>query len=66
VIKCQLKPIDLDDYHVKFNADEINRLKKVFPSGVCDWTKPGIGQQALAGTWLTFDKNGVKATEVTR
>ena len=29
------------------------RLQAVFPSGVCDWTKPGIGQQTSPG-WVTF------------
>ena len=25
-----------------------------FPGGVCDFSKPGIGQQAAAGTYLTL------------
>lgn len=27
----------------------------IFPGGICDWSKPGIGQQPLAGTWQTFN-----------
>ena len=27
------------------------RLKQVFPTGVCDWSKPGVEQQPMAGTW---------------
>ena len=54
IIKCQLKPIQPSDYNVAFTADEMARLRKMFPAGVCDWTKPGVGQQKLGGTWLKF------------
>ena len=54
IVKCQLKPIGAADYKVSFTADELARLRKVFPGGVCDWSKPGVEQQPLAGTWLTF------------
>ena len=51
IIKCQLRPISVDDYSVKFSADDIARLKKIFATGVCDWSRPGVEQQPLAGTW---------------
>jgi len=54
VIKCQLRPIDAADYKVTFTGEEIARLKRLFPGGVCDWSKPGIDQQKLGGTWLKF------------
>jgi hypothetical protein len=54
IIKCQLKPIQAVDYRVAFTADELARLKETFPDGVCDWTKPGVEQQGLSGTWLTI------------
>jgi hypothetical protein len=47
VFKCQLKAFDAasaDYAGVVFSAAQITRLKAVFPDGVCDWTKPGIGQ----------------------
>jgi hypothetical protein len=53
-IKCQLKNIDPADYKVTFTADETARLERMFPGGVCDWSKPGVGQQKLAGTWLRY------------
>jgi hypothetical protein len=56
IIKCQLKPIDAADYKVSFTADEMSRLKGIFPAGVCDWSKPGVEQQGLSGTWLRFDR----------
>jgi hypothetical protein len=30
-------------------------LQAAFPSGVCDWSKPGYEQQAPLGTWLVID-----------
>ena len=54
VIKCQLKPVALADYATTFNATQRARLAEIFPSGVCDWSKPGVAQQGLRGTWLSF------------
>ena len=51
VIKCQLKPVSASDYNVTFTTDEMARLKQIFPGGVCDWSKPGVDQQPMAGTW---------------
>lgn len=46
ILKCQLKPVDAAEYGGRLNAGQLARLNAVFPSGVCDWTKPGVGQQA--------------------
>lgn len=54
VIKCQLKPITMTDYAVLFDAAQQLRLNAIFPTGVCDWAKPGVEQQRLRGTWLSF------------
>ncbi len=54
VLKCQLKPVRAGDYKVKLSSDDIARLKNIFPAGVCDWSKPGVGQQPPAGTWQSF------------
>ena len=51
IIKCQLKPIAASDYKVTFTATEMTRMKEIFPTGVCDWAKPGLEQQPMAGTW---------------
>ena len=58
VIKCQLKPIDAADYAVAFTADEMSRLKDIFGGGVCDWSKPGVDQQKMTGTWQRFGGSG--------
>jgi hypothetical protein len=54
IAKCQLKPVDPADYAVSLSPDEVDRLRGLFPDGVCDWTRPGVGQSGLKGTWLTF------------
>lgn len=54
VVKCQLKPVDAADYAVAFTPAQWTRLQAAFPAGVCDWNQPGVGQQPLAGTWLSF------------
>jgi uncharacterized tannase-like protein DUF6351 len=55
VIKCQLRSITASDYKLAMSSDDMARLKKIFPFGVCDWSKPGVEQQPLAGTWQTFN-----------
>lgn len=54
VIKCQLKPVTMSDYTVLFDPAQQVRLNAIFPTGVCDWSKPGVEQQGLRGTWLKF------------
>jgi hypothetical protein len=26
----------------------------VFPEGVCDWSRPGVGTAPVEGTWLNY------------
>ena len=54
IVKCPIKPIDPADYRVSFTAEEIARLRRTFPSGVCDYRKPGVEQRGPKGTWLSF------------
>jgi len=54
IVKCQLKEIELADYAVSFTSDEMERLRTIFRSGVCNWSSSGVGQTGLKGTWLTF------------
>ncbi len=53
VLKCQLKPIDFTDYTVSVPADDVARLRQIFPGGVCDWTKPGVEQTPVV-PWASF------------
>ncbi|TWB87258.1 hypothetical protein FBZ93_12239 [Bradyrhizobium macuxiense] len=54
VLKCQLKPIDSAEYLQPLTADQLARLKVVFPSGVCDWGRPGVGQEITKSTWRFY------------
>jgi hypothetical protein len=54
VLKCQLKPLAQSDYPADaFTPGQFARLQAVFDTGVCDWTKAGVGQQAAVSP-LTF------------
>jgi hypothetical protein len=52
VLKCQLKPVNPADYSVAIAGADLARLQTIFPSGVCDWSKPGVSQEPLRGTYL--------------
>jgi hypothetical protein len=55
ILKCQLKPLNSADYApVVFTTEQLRRLHAAFPGGVCDWSKPGVGQQPAVSP-LTFE-----------
>jgi hypothetical protein len=53
IIKCTLKRIDRDDYAVSFTGAELARLRRIFPDGVCDWSRRGVEQTGVV-TWASF------------
>jgi hypothetical protein len=58
VLKCQLKPVAPRDYKVSFKAAQLSRLRRIFPTGVCDWTRAGAGQVAPGpGNRVYDDRN---------
>lgn len=54
IFKCQLKPVAASDYKVAFTAPQFAQLNAIFPEGVCDWSKPGVGQTLPDGPWTIF------------
>ena len=54
IIKCQLKPINFADYKVSFTDAQKARMKAIFPAGVCDYSKPGVGQGPIKGTYQRY------------
>ena len=46
ILKCQLKTLDPADYAGKLSSVQVTRMQTLFAAGVCDWSKPGVGQQA--------------------
>jgi hypothetical protein len=54
VLKCDLKPINYADYKVSFTPTQKTRMEAIFPSGVCDYTKPGVEHRKLKGTYQRY------------
>ena len=52
VLKCQLTPIDPKAY-ASFTPAELQRLRTIFPGGVCDFSKPGVNQTRVV-PWASF------------
>jgi hypothetical protein len=59
VVACRLEPLDRAALGspVPLTDDQWAQLQAVFPEGVCDWTRPGVGQ-GPAQTWLRYDAAG--------
>jgi hypothetical protein len=66
--KCRLKPLDRSSYHVtvagvtlpiRFSGAQWVQLKRAFPSGVCDFSKPGVDQQPTV-PWQTYQRRNGK------
>jgi hypothetical protein len=59
VIACALKPLRRSDFFpTQFTDDQFKQLEATFPTGVCDWSKPGIGQRPNMA-WRSYqDKSG--------
>ena len=54
-LKCQLVPLSQSDYPgITFTAAEWAQLRSAFPGGVCNYNKPGVGEVAPRGTWLSY------------
>lgn len=53
IVKCQLTSPDRSAYPPLTDA-QWQRLRTIFATGVCDWSRPGVAQQAPTGTWLRF------------
>ena len=60
VLKCQLKPLNRSSYSVTFTDAQWQELQRAFPNGVCDYSKPGIGQGPTT-TWMTYQDSSGKA-----
>jgi hypothetical protein len=54
VLKCQLKPINYSDYKAPFSVAQKGRMAVIFPSGVCDFSKPGVEQVGLKGNYRRY------------
>ena len=60
--KCQLKPLNRSDNYglIPFSDAQWTQMQTIFPDGVCDYSQPGVSQQATIA-WQTYqdDSGGV-------
>ncbi len=54
VVKCRLKAPKAKDYKVAFTAEQEARLKRVFSTGVCDYSKKPAGYMKFGGVWQRY------------
>jgi hypothetical protein len=58
VLKCRLVPLRFTAYPVTFTPAEQAELRLAFPTGVCDYNLPGVGQRQPLAPWLSYgDEN---------
>jgi len=53
-LKCRLMPLDFRDYPVTFTPQQQAQLRATFPTGVCDYRRPGVGERPPLGAWLSY------------
>ena len=51
--KCRLRPLARSGYPLLLTSAQFAELQQVFPSGVCDFSQPGVGQQPTV-PWQTY------------
>jgi hypothetical protein len=55
VLKCALTPLNFASYApITFTAAEKAQLRAAFPTGVCDYHRPGVGQRSPIAPWLSY------------
>jgi hypothetical protein len=60
VIKCRRKRIDADDYAVGLSPAQLDELRAIFPSGVCDYSRPGFGEGQRSTVWASIGANKLR------
>ena len=58
VVQCNRRPVKPSDYVLALSAEEMARLIRIFPDGVCDYSRRGINQPDLLSTWLLYTGDG--------
>jgi uncharacterized tannase-like protein DUF6351 len=57
-LECQLRPLEKSAYPgITFTEEQWKALESIFPTGVCDFFKPGVGQQPTV-PWQTYQDDG--------
>ena len=58
ILKCQLKAIDPADYSGRLNGAQLTELAAIFPAGVCDYSKPGVGDLPMNANSIRWPSIG--------
>lgn len=56
VAKCTLKAVDPADYGAGATTAQLDRLRRIFPTGVCDWSRPGVVTATSTTPWERYGK----------
>ena len=62
VVKCSLEPVDAADYKPALSAADVAALQRAFPTGVCNWALPGVGETPRSPVWLSFGDSALAPT----
>ncbi|MEP7271751.1 MAG: DUF6351 family protein, partial [Acidobacteriota bacterium] len=54
IVKCRLKPFDYTEYKVSFTPAQKARMTAAFQAGICDFSRPGIEQVPIKGTYRRY------------
>ncbi|MFC6023154.1 DUF6351 family protein [Plantactinospora solaniradicis] len=65
VLKCRLEPLKRGDYDVRFTDEQWSRLVRTFRTGVCDWSKPSVGNVGHPRQWVSYAA-GPQGTKIGR
>lgn len=53
-IKCQLRALRRSDYPSSLSDTQFKELRRIFPTGVCDYTTRSVGWTKHSRTWLSY------------
>jgi hypothetical protein len=65
-LKCRLTAIRAQDYGATLTRDQLARLRRIFPDGVCNWKARGVGQVPMAATWIDYSSGPFAVNAATR
>jgi hypothetical protein len=51
VLKCRLRPVRRGDYAAPVSGAELAQIRRIFRTGVCDWSRPGVGEVRRSMVW---------------
>lgn len=68
ILKCTLKTLKATGYAQLLTVAQVNRLRAIFPAGLCDYSKPGVGQQQISAAWQFHETTALvqKQTDTAR